>query len=168
MASRAAGAALVWPLLAASLAWQPCCGVALHTRRPHRKKKANDPFQPSGKALQHPIGKMFYINLENSTERREEMERVLRENADGVPFERFEAVTKVQALEQSPYKDIVQAQNVSSSFLSPNNSFRLPGAVACYMSHRFLLEHISRLPGDQDAIYLVVEDDVNVTKVRRN
>jgi len=164
MAPGLARAAFVWLALAASLAWQPCGGVALHTRRPHRRKKANDPFQPSGKSLQHPISKIFYINLANSTARREEMERVLGENADGVPFERFEAVTKEQGLEQSPYKDIVQAQNVSSAFLSPNNSFRLPGAVACYMSHRFLLEHISRLPGDQDAVYVVLEDDVNVTK----
>jgi len=114
--------------------------------------------------LRQPIAKIFFVNMRQSTERRAAMEDVLARNADGVPFERYEAVSGVQALTESPYIDIVRAQNVSSAFLPPNMTVRMPGAMGCYMSHRFLLEKISKLPGNKDAVILVVEDDVNVVK----
>jgi len=157
-------AALVWLPLVGLLAWQPCGGVALHPTRKHKKRKADAAHQPSGMPLRQPISKIFYLNMPHSTERREAMEKALASNADGVPYERFEAVTGVQALTESPYIDIIKAQNTSAAFLTPNMTVRFPGSMGCYMSHRFLLEKISQLPGDEDAIYLVVEDDINVKK----
>merc|ERR1719230_1559551 len=102
-------AALVWLPLAALLAWQPCGGVVLHKPRKHQKRKVEPAHQPSGKPLRQPISKIFYVNMPHSTERREAMEKVLASNADGVPYERFEAVTGVQALTESPYIDIIKA-----------------------------------------------------------
>lgn len=157
-------AALVWLPLVGLLAWQPCGGVALHPPHKQKKRKLEAPHQPSGKPLRQPIKKIFYVNMPHSTERREAMEKGLASNADGVPFERFEAVTGVQAVTESPYIDIIKKQNTSEAFLTPNMTVRFPGSMGCYMSHRFLLEKISRMPGDEDAIYLVVEDDIIVKK----
>mmetsp|Transcript_81562 Transcript_81562/g.212776 ORF Transcript_81562/g.212776 Transcript_81562/m.212776 type:complete len:364 (+) Transcript_81562:103-1194(+) len=157
-------AALFWLPLVGLLPWQPCGGLVLHPPHKHKKVKTDAAHQPSGKPLRQPISKIFYVNMPQSTERREAMEKALSSNSDGVPYERFEAVTGVQALTESPYIDIIKTQNTSAAFLTPNMTVRFAGSMGCYMSHRFLLEKISKLPGDEDAIYLVVEDDIDVKK----
>jgi GR25 family glycosyltransferase involved in LPS biosynthesis len=116
------------------------------------------------------VEKVYYVNLEESKERREATEHVLSENSEGIPFERWPAVPKSEAVNATPYKEILQARNVSAWFYSAmtngtgNGSSRFPGMVGCYMSHRMLLRHINETATNPDAVYVVMEDDVNVKK----
>lgn len=102
--------------------------------------------------------KAFYINLDNSTGRRYNME--LQINETGLPAKRFPAVT-FEDVRRGEFDDVLQTQGVQSSLAALGASANY--TVACYLSHLLTLEEASK-DMKPDQIALIMEDDISIPK----
>eukprot|EP00746_Dinoflagellata_sp_MGD_P130655 gnl/MRDRNA2_/MRDRNA2_64560_c0_seq1.p1 gnl/MRDRNA2_/MRDRNA2_64560_c0~~gnl/MRDRNA2_/MRDRNA2_64560_c0_seq1.p1 ORF type:complete len:346 (-),score=72.89 gnl/MRDRNA2_/MRDRNA2_64560_c0_seq1:153-1190(-) len=114
-----------------------------------RKPTQEEMSQPGFYDEPH-IEKLFYINLKESKERHQHMQKQLKDMK--VPHERWPALSKTEAMKLS--KQIHEFSNVG--LISPDLKI---GTQACYFSHHQLLQHIAKQP-DPNAVYIISEDDV--------
>jgi len=94
---------------------------------------------------------VFFINLEKSTKRREDMEKRLNASNGGKKkyhFERWVASSRKEANVGNMSKYSHRGQN--------KNQFVGKGTIATYLSHVKLMDHISKL---KDGVYMILEDD---------
>eukprot|EP00746_Dinoflagellata_sp_MGD_P142135 gnl/MRDRNA2_/MRDRNA2_75125_c0_seq1.p1 gnl/MRDRNA2_/MRDRNA2_75125_c0~~gnl/MRDRNA2_/MRDRNA2_75125_c0_seq1.p1 ORF type:complete len:410 (-),score=65.37 gnl/MRDRNA2_/MRDRNA2_75125_c0_seq1:36-1265(-) len=108
------------------------------------------------------IAKLFYINLDVSSDRRKIMENMLAElGNERLPYERWKATTVEEAMKKTKhhlheFSELGLAEHVDEP--------RKMGTQAIYYSHHQLLTHISLQElsenFDPNAVYIILEDDV--------
>lgn len=111
------------------------------------------------------VRKIFYINLADSTDRRAWMEHTLDQASEGIPWERWEAVNKTEVMRDERYQKIIRERGLTSYLRDAIQQERMPGVIACYMSHLMLLHHVAALSSEGlDELYIIAEDDTNITR----
>merc|ERR1719160_2300602 len=113
------------------------------------------------------IKKVFYINLDKETQKKNKMEAKLKQS--GLTYERFPAATWQEIQKMPKDKDVPQellqySSQGNSDYLKwfPENAKQVTHAI--YLSHARLLKKISEEDNDSDDVYVVLEDDVTLNK----
>jgi len=111
------------------------------------------------------LKKIFYINLEESKERRKHVTMMLDSVLHGsIAVERWPAVAAETLRDEdwfgkkSSYETYLQ-RGVNPELLTYSPHLRW-GSIGCYLSHVKLLENIASF--EDDGLYMVIEDDVAI------
>ncbi len=103
--------------------------------------------------------KIFFINLDKDKTRKEKIECVLLSIFPKIQICRFEAIDRNYV--QINHKEIRRAALDGPWEAKEDEPFKKPGAIACYYSHKKILETIQNEYeiSKKDDLYLVLEDD---------
>jgi GR25 family glycosyltransferase involved in LPS biosynthesis len=92
--------------------------------------------------------KIYYINLNESTKRREHMENILR--GCSIPYERFQAIRpSLEEARSTPHEPYLEG-----------TENQLRGTIGCALSHLGVLYRI--IDCNSDNYFLILEDDVSL------
>lgn len=109
------------------------------------------------------IEKIYWINLEKDTKRREHMEEQLAKHAFDIKQVRIPAVDSehfegsVERSRLMPQGCCLDSDKVKCNQPNKDSALR---SCCCDLSHRIGYEHIANEQGDPNAFYLLLEDDV--------
>ena len=104
------------------------------------------------------LQKIYFINLDKDSERRNLLESRLRRHYPEIPYERFSALSADSFDRYLPFFQ----HRLRDNMQPVNGVYPRPGTLGCFLSHYQLLKQIDanwRENGPQDACYLVLEDD---------
>ncbi len=101
-----------------------------------------------------------YINMDKDADRRAFMESQLSQLQ--VPFRRWPGTDGSKLT-----TDILRQEHVGSpSFAIRHKSWdgklRNTGVIGCWLSHKKLLQYLSSLPHHENAMHLIIEDDIHI------
>ena len=123
--------------------------------RHHRKTKEG--FQDSKSLFQD----IWFINMDKSTERREYMEKMLRDLNLGVQVNRWPGING-HLLTNEDYNKLEIPAWARPEFTVEARQKIRKGELGCYLSHLALLKHLATLMADAHKGHLILEDDIQI------
>ena len=112
------------------------------------------------------VRSMHVINLDKDISRWENIQNTTQDI--DMKIERFPAVNGKELSADEMYRQgigfMITHPGIGTYSESKNNPRRNLGVVGCYLSHRNLLEHVSRLQVPDHYGHLILEDDVNIPR----
>ena len=124
--------------------------------RPHR---AMEGFQDSNGLFQD----IWFINMYKSTERREFMEKQLKDLDPKIPIHRWPGVNGHLLTDNDYNKLEIPAWSRPAFTVEARQKIR-KGELGCYLSHRNLLEHLVNVNAAAGKGHLILEDDIAIDK----
>jgi GR25 family glycosyltransferase involved in LPS biosynthesis len=117
------------------------------------------PGLPSKSPL-YGITDIWYINLDRSPDRNRSVQKELQK-LPRLPVKRWTAVDGKDLTDED-----IQALRIPNwsrpEFAPKEKSKQRKNEIACFLSHRTLLEHLQTLPANPEDAHLIVEDDIEV------
>lgn len=106
------------------------------------------------------IADVWYINLDRSVDRKKAVEAQLDTLAP-LPIFRW-AATDGSSLTDKDFDHAGVPNWGRPAFAAPGKQKQRANEIACFLSHRSLLEHLRTIPTHPDDCHLIVEDDIQL------
>ena len=117
------------------------------------------PSQPTPGPL-YGISDIWYINLDRSTERKESIQKELKK-LPGIPVHRWTAVDG-KTLTEKDFQELEIPNWSRPEFAPKGKEKQRTNEIACFLSHRTLLEHLQALPTPSEDAHIIFEDDIQI------
>lgn len=107
------------------------------------------------------IQDIYYINMDRSVERRQNIEDQLRALAGSIPYTRWPGVNG-HALTEDDYNRLEIPAWSRPKFTVEERQKIRKGEIGCYLSHLTLLQHLQGRKVSASAGHLILEDDIKI------
>lgn len=107
------------------------------------------------------IQDIWYINMDKSTERRQNIENQLRSLAGSIPYTRWPGVNGHALTDEDFNRLEIPAWSRPIFTVEKRQKIR-KGEIGCYLSHLTLLQHLQARKVSAKAGHLILEDDIKM------